>query len=37
MPIVITLGYNFTKVIHFLGEGKFWYHFLALLNLEGRT
>jgi len=33
--ILFTLGYNFKTVVHFLDEGKFWYHFLALFNIEG--
>jgi len=33
--ILSTLGYNFKTAVNFLDEGKLWYHFLALFNLEG--
>jgi len=33
-PILTILGYNFQTVVHFLDEGKLWYHFHALFNLE---
>jgi len=32
--ILSTLGHNFKTVVNFLDEGKLWYHFLALFNLE---
>jgi len=36
-PIQSTLSYNFKILVHFLDEGKFWYHFLALSNLKERA
>jgi len=33
-PILSTLGYYFKTVVNCLDEGKLWYHFLALFNLE---
>jgi len=33
-PILSTLGYNFKTVVNFQDEGKLWYYFLALFNLE---